>query len=68
MYWKEIRKTEHFKEYHSNTLSWIQILRLIHQTKCKRKKGNKILLETENIYILCELKGKILYVINVKIK
>lgn len=29
MYWKEIRRTEHFDEYHKGTLAWSDIVRLI---------------------------------------
>ena len=68
MYWKEIRRTEHYDEYHKGALSWEQVVRLIYFIKNKRKKGNKIQIENDKFYILCEIKDKILYVINFKIK
>ena len=68
MYWKEIRRSEHFEQYHKGTLTWTDVVRLIHAIKNKRKKGNKIEIEDAKFYILCELKNKILYVINVKRK
>ena len=68
MYWKEIRPSEHFETDHKGTLAWSDVVRLIYQIKNKRKKGNKIEIEDDKIYILCELKNKILYVINVKRK
>ncbi|MAG20487.1 hypothetical protein CL618_03585 [archaeon] len=68
MYWEEIRKSKHYEEYHKGVLAWSDVITLIHKIKNKRKKGNKIEIETDNIYILCELKNKILYVINVKNK
>lgn len=68
MYWKEIRRSEHFEQYHKGMLEWSSVIRLIHNIKNKRKKGNKIEIEDDKVYILCELKDKILYVINVKIK
>lgn len=68
MYWKEVRRTEHFEEYHKGTLAWSDVVRLIHTIKNKRKKGNKIEIEDNKFYILCEIKNKILYVINVKRK
>lgn len=68
MYWEEIRRSEHFELHHQGTLAWIDVIRLIHQIKSKRKVGNKIKIEDNKFYILCELKGKILYVINVKRK
>lgn len=68
MYWVEIRKTEHFELYHQSALPWSEVVRLIYQIKNKRKRGDKIQIENDKFYILCELKDKILYVINVKIK
>lgn len=68
MYWKEIRRSEHFEQYHKGTLAWSDFVRLIYEIKNKRKKGDKIEIENDKFYILCELKGKILYVINVKRK
>lgn len=68
MYWEEIKKSEHFEEYHEGTLSWNDVLRLIYAIKNKRRKGDKIEIEDDKFYILCEIKDRILYVINVKRK
>ncbi len=68
MYWKEIRRSKHFEEYHKGTLAWSDVIRLIHLIKNKRKKGDKIEIENNKIYILCEIKEQVLYVINVKRK
>ena len=68
MYWKEIRRSWHYEEYHRGTLAWNNVVTLIHKIKNKRKKGDKIEIEDDKFYILCELKDKILYVINVKKK
>ena len=68
MHWKEIRKTDHFEEYYKGTLAWSDVVCLIYTIKNKRKKGDKIEIENDRFYILCELKDKILYVINVKKK
>lgn len=68
MYWGEIRKSKHFEEYHKDTLAWSEIVALIYSIKNKRKQGNKIKIENKHFYILCELKNKKLYVINVKKK
>jgi len=68
MHWEEIRKSAHFEEYHKGILAWSEIVRLIYTIKNKRKRGNKIQIEDNRFYILCELKDKILYVINVKRK
>mgnify|MGYP001607560822 CR=1 FL=1 len=68
MYWEEIKKTEHFETFHKGTLAWSEVIRRIYTIKNKRKKGNKIEIEDDTIYILCEIKEKVLYVINVKKK
>lgn len=68
MYWEEIRRSAHFEQHHKGTLAWSDIVRFIYVTKNKRKKWNKIEIEDDKIYMLCELKEKILYVINVKKK
>ena len=68
MYWKEIRRTKHFEENHRRVLAWSDIVYLIYKIKNKRKKGNKIEIEDNKFYILCEIKDNILYVINVKRK
>ena len=65
MYWEEIRRSNHFEQYHKGTLAWSDIVRLIYTIKNKRKKGDKIEIEDDKFYILCELKENILYVINV---
>ena len=68
MYWKEIIRSEHFEQYHKGTLAWNDVIRLIYTIKNKRKKGDRIKIEDDRFYILCELKDKRLYVINVKRK
>jgi len=68
MHWVEIRRSEHFELYHKGTLAWNEVIRLVYVIKNKRKKGNKLEIEDDKFYILCELKDKILYVINVKRK
>jgi hypothetical protein len=68
MYFKAIRRSKHFEKYREGTLSWSDVISLIWLMKSKRKKGNKIEIEDDRFYILCELKNKVLYVINVKRK
>lgn len=68
MYWREIKRDEHFEQYHKGTLPWSEVVKLIYTIKNKRKKGNKIEIEDKKFYILCEIRNKILYVINVKRK
>ncbi|MBL7100822.1 MAG: hypothetical protein ISS23_02600 [Nanoarchaeota archaeon] len=65
MQFKEIKPTKHYLEYHSN-IPWYKVVEIILTSKDKRKKGNKIMIKKDNYYILCQLKNKILYVINAK--
>ena len=68
MYWEEVKRSDHFEQYHKGALAWSDVVHLIYTIKNKRKKGDKIEIEDYRFYILCELKDKILYVINVKRK
>lgn len=68
MYFKEIRRSRHFEEHHKGILAWSDVIRLIYTIKNKRKKGNKVKIEDDKFYILCELNDEALYVINVKRK
>lgn len=66
MYFKEIRKTKHYKEHHEKSFPWSKVIESILTTKDKRKKGDKIEIKTKNCYILCQLKDNILWIINAK--
>lgn len=66
MYFKAIRKTEHYKEYHEKDVPWSKVIEIILTTKNPRKKGNKIEIKTKNYYILRQLKDNILWIINAK--
>ncbi len=68
MYWKEIRRSEHFEMHHKDVLAWSDVVRLIYAIKNKRKRGDKIQIENDKFYILCKLEGNVLHVINVKRK
>ncbi len=63
---KEIRKTEHYKEFHENQVPWDEVVRAILSTKHRRKKGDRLQIETNSLYILCKRQGTILWVINAK--
>lgn len=66
VYFTEIGKAQHYVDYHEHEVPWSKVVEIILTTKNKRKKGNKIEIETEKYYILCELKEHILWVINAK--
>lgn len=56
MFFEEIKRSEHFKKYHKGSLSWSEIIHLIYAIKNKRKIDNKIKIENDKVYILCEIK------------
>ena len=68
LFFKEIKKTDHYVENHEESFSWSQVIEIILTTKQKRKKGDRIEIETDRYYILCELKENALYIINAKYK
>lgn len=68
MFFREIKKTIHYQENHEKYVPWHKVIEIILTTKQKRKRGNKIQIETDRYYILCELKDSTLWVINAKLK
>lgn len=66
MYFKAIRKTEHYKEHHECHVPWSKVIEIIMTAKNPRKKEDKIEIKTDTHYILCEIKDNILWVINAK--
>jgi hypothetical protein len=65
VYFTEIQPTEHYLEHHQKDVPWDKVVELIFTIKNPRKKGTKF--EIENgYYILFEIKGTVLYVINAK--
>ena len=66
VYFRAIRKTTHYVEYHEHEVPWSKVIEIVLGTKSKRKKGNKIEIETGKYYVLCELKENVLWVINAK--
>ena len=69
MYFKTIRKTEHYKTFHENEVPWSDVVAVIFaSSKQIRKKDDKLEIENDCYYILCELSGNVLWVINAKRK
>ncbi len=67
MLFASIRKTEHYRQFHEGEMPWSEVVEVIlMSSKSMRKKGNKIEIETDSHYILCELKANVLWVINAK--
>lgn len=66
VYFTEILPTEHYLEEHARSVPWEKVVEIILTTKNPRRKGNKIEIQKDGFYILCEVKNHILYVINAK--
>ena len=66
---KRIKKTEHYIRDHQNHVPWSEVVKVVlTEAGRRRKKGNKIEIETDTHYILCELKKNTLWIINAKRK
>ncbi len=63
-----IRKTLHYKLFHERAVPFDEVIRILYSTKSQRKKGDKIVVDTGEIYLLCRLKNNTLYIINAKRK
>ena len=69
MYFKAIRKDEHYIKEHERNVPWSEVVTVILKSaKNMRKKGSKIEIENKGYYILCEIRNQDLYVINAKRK
>ena len=67
VYFTAIKKTQHYEDNHEQDIPWSEVIRIIFSSsKNIKKKGTKYEIETNDFYILMELKDKILYVINAK--
>ena len=69
IYFTDIKKTKHYVLNHEKNFSWFEVIRVIlNSQKSIKKKNNKLEIETNNFYVLCEFNDNILYVINAKRK
>lgn len=65
---REIKKTKHYEQFHEHDVPWWEVVETILSTKNRRKRGEKLQIETDSLYILCKREGTTLYVINAKRK
>ncbi len=66
VYFTAIQPTTHYLEEHAREVPWDKVVEIIFGTKNPRKKGGKFEIDKGGYYILFEIKGKVLYVINAK--
>lgn len=69
VYYKEIKKTQHYIENHEKQVSMFEVAKVIFSSQKQiRKSGTKLVINNNNYYILFEIKESIAYVINAKRK
>lgn len=67
VYFIGIKKSKHYEEKHEQEFPWSEVIEIIFKSsKNIKKKYNKYEIETNEYYLLMELKDKFLYVINAK--
>lgn len=66
VYFKKIKRTRHYIDYHEQQFPWLDVSGIIYGTKNPKRKGDKFEIKTEKYYILFGMKKKTVYVINAK--
>lgn len=66
VYFKRLKKTRHYIEYHEQQFPWLEVVKIIRETKNPRRKEDKFEIKTEKYYVLFGMKNKKVYVINAK--
>lgn len=67
MYFEEILKTSHYKDFHESSFPWSKVIEIILTNKNPRRKGDRIQFETTQ-YVLGYVQDKKLRIINAKWK
>lgn len=68
MYFKKIVKTSHYIRFHEKSFPWSKVVEFVLTNKNRRKRGDKIQIETDRYYILGEIKNHRVEIINAKWK
>ena len=66
VYFTEVRPTAHYLEEHSREVPFPLALAIIAGTKNPRKKGTIFEIDRNGYYIVFEIRGTVLYLINAK--
>lgn len=67
IHYAAVEPTKHYLEFHTD-VPWEEVVSTIMATKRPRKKGDKYQYENKRVYLLCEKKNGVLFVINAKRK
>lgn len=66
--YKRIVKTEHYIEFHEKSFNIEEVIRELQAIKSHKKRGERVIVENEKIYILGYIRDDVFYVINAKRK
>ena len=66
VYFTQIEPSDHYTKEHKKDVPWHKVVEIIFSVKNPRKKEDKFEIEMDGYYILFQIKGKVLYVINAK--
>ena len=66
VYFTEIKPSKHYLEHHAKDVPWNKVVDIIITAKDPRKKGGKYEIQTEDYYLLFQIKDCVLEVINAK--
>ena len=68
MYFTQIVKTSHYIKFHEKSFPWSQVVEYVLTNKNRRKRGDKLQIETDRYYILGVVRNRKLEIINAKWK
>lgn len=68
MHFTKIVKTSHYIRFHEKTFPWSRVIEIVLTSKNRRKRGDKVQIETDKYYILGQIRNHKLEIINAKWK
>lgn len=68
MHFTKIVKTSHYIRFHEKSFAWSKVVEYVLTNKNRRKRGNKVQIESDKYYILGEINNHRLEIINAKWK
>jgi hypothetical protein len=68
VYFTRIVPSSHYLAEHADEVPWEMVVEIILTSKCPRKRSNKYQIETDEHYVLFEIRDQVLIVINAKRK
>lgn len=66
VHFTEIRPTRHYLEAHADEVPWAEVVGIILTEKKPRKRVDRFEIQSDGVYVLFEIEGGVLWVINAK--